>query len=158
MKSLKSGTSRLARGASLIVATFWVGSLWTVGYLVAPTLFGTLSDRAVAGSIAGSIFLVEAWASIGCALALLALIHFSADQGNAGSRKIESGLIAGMLACTLLGYFALHPFMAELRQAAGASGMMTPDAMTRFGILHGISSVIYLVESLLGGLLILKIR
>ncbi|HEX7634207.1 MAG TPA: DUF4149 domain-containing protein, partial [Noviherbaspirillum sp.] len=50
--------------ARLLIATLWVGSLWTVGYLVAPTLFATLSDRALAGMIAGSIFRLEAWLSV----------------------------------------------------------------------------------------------
>ncbi|MEG2963340.1 MAG: DUF4149 domain-containing protein, partial [Janthinobacterium sp.] len=29
----------------ILVATLWAGSLWTIGFIVAPTLFGTLSDR-----------------------------------------------------------------------------------------------------------------
>jgi hypothetical protein len=30
--------------------------LWAVGYLAAPTLFATLSDRVLAGTIAASLF------------------------------------------------------------------------------------------------------
>ena len=55
----------------LLVATLWAGSLWTIGFIVAPTLFGTLSDRVLAGNIAGSMFRAEAWLSIACALVLL---------------------------------------------------------------------------------------
>jgi len=63
-----------------------------------------------------------------------------------------------MLACTLIGYFGLQPFMAELREAAGVGGIMAPESKTRFGILHGISSAFYLVQSLFGVALILKLR
>ena len=37
-----------------ILLTLWVGSLWVVGFVVAPVLFAELDDRALAGSTAGS--------------------------------------------------------------------------------------------------------
>jgi hypothetical protein len=64
---------RLLPATRLLVTTLWAGSLWTVGYLVAPVLFSTLSDRVLAGSIAGSIFRIEAWLSVGCGVVLLAM-------------------------------------------------------------------------------------
>ena len=33
-----------------IMLTLWVGSLWAVGLMVAPTLFTQLDDRALAGT------------------------------------------------------------------------------------------------------------
>ena len=48
----------------LLVAAIWAGSLWTVGYLVAPTLFASF-DRVLAGSIAGLMFHAEAMLSLG---------------------------------------------------------------------------------------------
>ncbi|MBV8664954.1 MAG: DUF4149 domain-containing protein [Burkholderiaceae bacterium] len=131
----------------------WVSSLWTVGYLVAPTLFVTLPDRVLAGTIAGSMFRVEAWWSVACGLVLFALHATRKPRPN---RVLW--LIAAMLACTLLGYFALHPFMAALREAAGPSGIMTADARMQFGVLHGVSSGLYLIASLLGLALVLQSR
>ena len=116
----------------LLVAAVWAGSLWTVGYLVAPTLFATL-ERTLAGQVAGSMFGVEAWLSIGCAGAMLLLER----------RRTMVLVVLAMLACTLASHFGVQPLMAE------AHG--TP----RFGMLHGISSVIYLLESLLAGFLLL---
>jgi hypothetical protein len=142
----------------ILIATFWIGSLWTIGYLVAPTLFAALSDRSLAGSIAGQLFRAEAWLSIACGATLIALQKWQSDQGNAGQRKWCLRLIYAMLGCTLLGYFGLQPFMAELRATAGAGGVMSSDVKMQFGILHGISSALYLVESLLGAALILKMR
>lgn len=142
----------------LLLATLWVGSLWTVGYLVAPTLFATLADRALAGTIAGSMFRIEAWLSIACAIALIVLIQLTTNREDAVRRKSWMILIAAMLTCTLASHFGLQPYMAALRETAGAGGVMMSEARTQFGILHGISSAIYLIESLLGAALILKLR
>lgn len=147
----------LASPIRLLIATLWVGSLWTIGYLAAPTLFATLSDRALAGMIAGSLFRSGSWLSIFCGVTLFVLVSLKTGGNNQKQRKTCHVLIIGMLACTLVGYFGLQPFMAALREAAGPNGM-TSDVKMQFGILHGISSVIYLIQSLLGIALILKIR
>lgn len=128
----------------LLISTAWVGSLWTIGYLVAPTLFKTLSDSALAGSIAGSLFQVEAWLSIICGLVLIGIALYQ-------RQKLPS-LVLGMMLCTVFGYFVLHPYMANLR----ATGLSDPDMKWEFGVLHGISSGIYLMQSILGAMLIFE--
>lgn len=142
--------------ARILVATLWVGSLWTVGYLVAPTLFATLADRALAGTIAGNLFRIEAWISLTCALTLLLIMWRTAPQTS--NRLTLLRLVLGMLACTLIGYFGLQPFMAAIREASAASGGMSTDAKMQFGTLHGAASGIFLLQSLLGVALILKMR
>lgn len=145
----------IAARTCLFISTFWVGSLWTIGYVVAPTLFATLPDSALAGIIAGRLFRIEAWIGIVSAAILLVLARFAAqEQDNKKARKRQSWLVGGMLVCILVGYFALQPFMSALREAAAASGGMTGDIKMQFGILHGISSAFYLVESLLGLVLV----
>lgn len=144
----------LAR-ARLLVTALWAGSLWTVGYLAAPTLFATLGDRVLAGTIAASLFNVEAWLSIACALALLLLL----GTGRAVDARARRGLLLltlAMLACTLAVHFGIQPSMVALRAAAGPGGVMESAAKSRFGMLHGISSGIYLVQSLLAAWLLLK--
>ncbi|HEX8956418.1 MAG TPA: DUF4149 domain-containing protein [Burkholderiaceae bacterium] len=136
----------LKERARLLIATFWVGSVWAIGYLAAPTLFATLTDRVLAGTVAGSLFRTEAWVSVACAVLLLAL------------QIRQRRLVLAMLACTLIGYFCLQPFMSALRDSAGPGGVMASDAKTEFAVLHGASMVIYLAQSLLGGALILKVR
>lgn len=129
--------------ARLLVTTAWVGSLWTVGYLVAPTLFATLSDTALAGTLAGRLFYVVACFSIGCALLLSAISLYQ--------YKRLPRLVLGMLLCTLIGYFVLYPLMANLR----AAGLTNPEIKWQFGLLHGISSGVYLMQSMLGAMLVL---
>jgi hypothetical protein len=142
----------------LLIVTLWVGSLWTVGYLVAPTLFATLADRMLAGTIAGNIFRTEAWLSVVCALLLFLLAQVAPDIGNGAERKRIFRLVAAMLVCTLIGYFCLQPFMAALREGAGPGGVMESASRIRFGILHGVASALYLIQSLLGVALVLKVR
>jgi hypothetical protein len=146
---------RLLPAARLLVTTLWAGSLWTVGYLVAPILFSTLSDRVLAGSIAGSIFRIEAWLSVGCGLVLLVMVVF--DDASRERRSLLR-LIIVMLLCVAVGYFGLQPWMAALREAAGPSGVMEGAARTQFGILHGVASLIYLFQSVLALVLVLKVR
>ncbi|SFM18085.1 DUF4149 domain-containing protein [Rugamonas rubra] len=144
----------LAR-ARLLVATLWAGSLWTVGYLAAPTLFATLSDRVLAGTIAASLFRIEAMLSLACGAALLLLLWLGKDFSVARQRTLLLVIVA-MLACTVASHFGLQPLMAELRAAAGPAGVMESAAKSRFGMLHGISSSIFLVQSLLAGWLVIK--
>jgi hypothetical protein len=142
----------------LLIATLWAGSLWTVGYLVAPTLFATLDDKMLAGTIAGRIFRVEAWLSVLCAVALVLLVRFlTNDEARRAGRQL-TWLAIAMLGCTLIGYFGLQPFMAALRESAGLGGVMNSEAKMQFGLLHGVSSGFYLAQSLLAVVLVLKTR
>jgi MFS family permease len=146
--------------ARLLIATFWVGVLWTVGFVVAPILFSSLADRALAGTIAGSLFRVVAWLSLFCAAALIALLFQATRSENLKPPKTLFYLIAGMVICTLAGYFGLQPYMASLREIlhATADASQLVDAKKQFGMLHAASTGIYIVQSLLGAALILKIR
>ena len=142
--------------ARTLLVTLWAGSLWTVGYLAAPVLFATLSDRTLAGTIAGSLFRAEAWLSLACGLLLLAIFH--ADT-NLPSRTACIRIVIGMLLCVVIGYFGLQPFMAEIRSAAAQAGGVMDEAMRmRFGVLHGVASLIYLVPSIAAIVLVVKAR
>jgi hypothetical protein len=145
-----------AASVRLLIATLWCGSLWTIGYLVAPTLFATLSDRVLAGTIAGSLFRIEAWLSIGAGVVLIALDKLQPPDAARDRKRLP--LIVAMLTCALIGYFGLQPFMAALRESAGPGGVMASNVRMQFGILHGVSSALYLVESLLAAGLMLSLR
>src|SRR3972149_5657994 len=61
----------LAAALQSIAATLWVGGMWVTGYVVAPVLFATLSDRTLAGLVAGRLFSLIAWVGMACAADLL---------------------------------------------------------------------------------------
>jgi len=121
-----------------ILLTLWVGSLWVSGFMVAPLLFASLDDRALAGSIAGELFTLTAWLGLGCGSALLVL-----GRACAGRTGWRLRVMVIMLLLVASGQFLLAPMIAGLR-AAGLSGS------PRFGLLHGIASLLFLVTAALG--------
>ena len=132
--------------ARLLVVTLWAGSLWTIGYLVAPTLFGTLNDRVLAGMIAGSMFTTGAWVSLACGAATLGLLAVSKDMTDQ-RRKTLYIIVGAMLVVLFLNHFGLRPIMAELKEAGDKA---------KFGMLHGVSMVLYLTQSVLAVFLVAK--
>jgi len=139
--------------ARLLLATLWAGSLWTLGYLVAPTLFLALHDNALAGTIVGALLRVEGWLSIACTVLLMLLLR-RGPALEAGRHKQLASILIWMLACAAV-LMLLQAQMASLREAAGLAGSALG---ARFGILHGISQLVFLVESVLAGVLVVKIR
>jgi hypothetical protein len=121
-----------------ILLTAWVGSLWVTGFMVAPVLFASLDDRALAGTIAGRLFGLTAWLGLGCGLALLVIGYLRRHRPG-----WRTWTMIAMLALVAAGQFVLTPMIAELRTAGLAD---TP----RFGQLHGIASLLFLLTALLG--------
>lgn len=133
-----------------LLIVVWVGSLVTIGYVAAPTLFATL-ERAAAGAVAARLFRIEGMIGVVCGVLSLALGNVLVRRGAAAYRPLR-WFVAGMLVCVLIGCFALTPFMDAMRSAALEAGVDVGHSAysTRFGILHAVSSVFYLIESLLG--------
>ncbi|WP_233802506.1 DUF4149 domain-containing protein [Paraburkholderia sp. HP33-1] len=133
-----------------LLTAVWVGSLLTIGYAVAPVLFTTL-DRMTAGSVAAQLFRIQGVIGVVCGILLIGLANLLVRRGSGAYRRLR-WLLAGMLVCVLVGYFALQPFMNAMRAAALEAGSDVGHSVyaTRFGILHGVSSLFYLIESLLG--------
>ncbi len=148
--------SRVADHLAVLIATLWVGALWAVGYIVAPTLFGMLDDRMLAGNIAGRLFTVVGW--IGLAAAVYLLLFIALRQGARAFRSGIFWLVATMLALALVEQFGIQPSMAALKAEAGAGGVMDSALSTRFAALHGTASILYLARSLLGAVLVVRLR
>ncbi|HIH2752413.1 DUF4149 domain-containing protein [Burkholderia aenigmatica] len=140
-----------------LLSAVWVGSLLTIGYAVAPVLFKTL-ERMTAGSVAAQLFRIEAILGVVCGVLLLALSNQQVRRGSSDYRRVR-WIVAAMVVCVLVGYFALQPFMNALRVAAMGAGTDIANSpyASRFGMLHGVSSVFYLVESVLGLMLIWRL-
>jgi len=154
-QALMQALAQLPKALRSILVTLWADSLWTVGYVVAPTLFITLPDRALAGMIAGQVFRVEAWLSLACGLGLLLL--FAAARGLA-HKRLMLWLVLAMLLCTLVGYFGLQPAMAALKAELAPGAVLEGAARARFGMLHGVASLIYLIQSVLAVTLVWRSR
>jgi hypothetical protein len=143
--------------ARLLVAVFWAGSLWTIGYLVAPTLFATLHDSILAGTIVGSLLTSEAWVSIACAAILFVLVSTARSMDAVQKRRLNV-IIGVMVACALAIYLGVQPAMAALKAAAGGTAMRQSPQWTQFAILHGVSQLLYIAESVLAAVLVVRMR
>lgn len=140
----------------LIAITLWVGGLWVIGYLVAPVLFSSLGDRQMAGAIAGRLFGLIAWIGLGCAAYVLIFLF-----GRFGRRVFRSAvfwLVLLMLTMSLVSLFGVQPAMAQLKADALPRAVMESVLRDRFSAWHGISSILYLMQSLLGSWLVIWVN
>jgi hypothetical protein len=149
MKNLPNHLSSLA-------LTLWVGGLWVIGYLAVPTLFYSQPDRQLAGVLAGKMFETLGYVGILCGLYLL--FHRWTEVGKQVSRDVSAWLVIAMLSITLLIQFYIQPLMVEIKLQALPMEMMQSALAGQFRMWHGISSVLYLIESLLGAVLVILFR
>ena len=124
-----------------ILLTIWIGGMWAIGYIVAPVLFQML-DKPVAGNVAGQLFSIMNY--IGLFSAVFLIINIVVKQGF-NSRHWQLWALIIMLLVIIISQFVLQPIMAELK-ANGLSG----DKAAEFGRLHGVASVLFLMNSLAG--------
>ncbi|MCK5359204.1 MAG: DUF4149 domain-containing protein, partial [Gammaproteobacteria bacterium] len=122
-----------------VILTFWVGGMWAVGYLVVPELFKQLPSTQMAGSMAGSLFLLLGQAGLICTLILLVL-YFLIDQSK--WRFAVLLLIAALIATNL---YILTPEIAALRETAGDALQKGTEIYSKFALLHGIASGLFLL-------------
>lgn len=144
---------RLADTLYFATLTLWVGSLWTIGYVVAPTLFATLADRQMAAMLAGKLFVLIGWIGLGCAAYLL--IFMLLRLGRVALGRWSFWLVALMLGLTAISQFGINPLLAQLKADALPREVMESVLRDRFVTWHGIASILYLLQSLLGLLVVM---
>lgn len=149
---MKSFTDSL--GAVLLV--LWVGGLWIVGALVAPTLFSQIADRQLAGNVAGEIFYWMDWVGVvaGASLLLFRLLK----HGFGAMKQSYFWIVLVMLLLVAGQLFGIQPIMQAMKQQALPQAVMESAFRDRFATWHGISSMVYLVECVLGLVLVWRYR
>lgn len=144
-------------GLYSLLVTLWVGGMWAIGYIVAPVLFASLGDRQLAGVVAGKLFALIGWVGLGSAAYLL--VFLVARQGAGALRRLPCWLVLAMALMTAASLFGIQPLMVQLKLDALPREVMDSVLRDRFATWHGISSILYLVQSLLGlGLVVLGSR
>lgn len=139
---------KVSEGVYWIALSLWVGGLWAIGYLAAPVLFATLESRQVAGQVAGRLFELLGWFGLACCAYLLIFLLF-----RWGKRALVLGifwllLLMGLL--TAASQFGIQPLLAQLKADALPREVMESVLRDRFATWHGVSSILYLVQSVLG--------
>jgi len=139
---------------ALISITLWVGGLWAVGYVAAPVLFYHLLDRQLAGMLAGEMFTIVAYIGMVCGVYLL----LNRVMKFGGSALKQAFFWAGfvMLVLTLVGHFGIAVIIAKLKADALPLDVMHSVFADRFETWHGVASIAYAIQSLLGLVLVLK--
>lgn len=143
---------RFSEALYLITLTLWVGGLWAIGYLVAPVLFATLADRQLAGMLAGKLFALIGW--VGLASAAYLLLFMLIRLGRSALKRGVFWLLVAMLVLTVFSQFGIQPMLAQLKADALPREVMESVLRDRFATWHGVSSILYLVQSVLGLLLV----
>lgn len=138
-----------------IVITFWVGGLWMTG-LTASTLFDTIQDRALAGSVAGHLFTMISTIGLVCGATLL--IESCMKYQAAALKQSHFWIIAIMLLLTVIGQFGIQPLLAQIKADALPNDVMDSGYASRFAVWHGVAGMVYLIECFLGIALVLKAR
>ena len=139
---------KLSDAGYLFCITLWVGALWAIGYLVAPVIFASLADRQLAGMLAGRLFQLQGWVGLACAAYLV--LFFFVRWGVSAFKSALFWLILLMATLTLASQFGIQPLMAQLKVDAMPREVMESVFRDRFAAWHGISSILYLVQSMLG--------
>src|SRR4051794_3235869 len=119
-----------------IALTLWIGGMWAIGCIVAPTLFYSLGDRALAGTVAGKLFTIMSYVGIGCAIYILLfrLVRF----GGSCFKQGIFWIVIVMLLLTLVGEFGVQPILAHLKDQALPKEVMQSVLRDRFSAWHGV--------------------
>jgi hypothetical protein len=143
--------SAILQAVERVLLTLWAGGLWMTGLVVAPVLFRHY-ERMVAGEIAGRLFGAVSLLGMVCGTLLLVFTVVRARQRV--WRDWRAGVLAAMLSATIIGEFGLAARMHELRELM----VLQPAAaaiMVEFGRLHGVASLLFLLNSAFGLVLVI---
>jgi MFS family permease len=146
----------IAEALQSVAVTLWVGGMWTIGFVVAPVLFSRLPERMLAGFIAGRLFTLVAYIGIACAVYLLC--YRLARHGAASLRQGFFWTALLMLVLVLAGEFGVQPILASLKAQALPREVMESVFRDRFSTWHGVASVLYVIQSVLGLALVVQYR
>lgn len=135
---------RAAAALQRVLATAWVGGVWAVGFIVAPALFAVLT-RADAGRAAAAIFTRLHLFGLAAGVVLMAFVIYESRRRAFRTRRFW--LLATMTLLTAINHFGVATAMQALR---GADGAFAPTAVAQFGMLHGVSSALFLAVAVLG--------
>ena len=138
-----------------LLIALWVGSLWWM-IVVANVIFDKVPTSYLAGLIAGQLFEYLSYFS----LVVLTFVMFRLFKGE-GWRVVKNSLFwisLFILFIVLMNLFGIKPFLEALKIQALPKEVMESIFADRFSLWHGVSSIAYLIHSLLATFLMLKWR
>ena len=118
----------------------WLGVLLCIALLAAPAAFAVL-DRVMAASVVGLLFEREAALSLAlCIFLLVCLRRLCETELCSGLQSLATDArvwaVLGVMLCTVVGYYALHPMMetAQAKQGAWSFRALHATSVGFFGL------------------------
>lgn len=144
--------ARYAGHLTRLTATLWVGALWSIGFIAAPTLFAMIPDRMLAGEVAGRLFQIVAWVGFGAGAWIV--LHALATLGRGALHDRVFGAALLMMAASAAIQFYVQPDMARMKADARPLDVMASPLAGDFQRAHRISTGLYVLQCVLGIVLV----
>jgi len=135
--------------------SIWAGSLWWM-IIVAKVLFDKIPTAFLAGVVAGQLFHYLSYFSIG--MSVLIFFHLFKYHGWSAIKSSQFWLILFIAVIVLINFFGIQPTLEALKINAQPKEVMESIFADRFSMWHGISSISFLIQTILVTVLMLRWR
>ena len=130
-----------------LLTSLWLGMQVMAGYVAAPILFERLGKQE-AGNIAGVLFSINNYFGLLAWIVAWLVVRSSQNRSLNNNDKVAPKFIILLLLLTASNQFLISPVIAAHK--TGTANWLLSLLGCSFGMWHGISSIIYLVCSVLG--------
>ena len=130
-----------------LLTSLWLGMQVMAGYVAAPILFEQLGKQE-AGNIAGVLFSINNYFGLLAWIVAWLVVRSERNRSLSDNGKVAPKFIILLLLLTASNQFLISPVIAAHK--TGTENWLLSLLGGSFGMWHGISSIIYLVCSLLG--------
>ena len=130
-----------------LLTSLWLGMQVMAGYIAAPILFERL-DKQEAGNIAGVLFSINNYFGLLAWIVAWLVVRSNQNRSLNNNGKVAPKFIILLLLLTASNQFLISPVIAAHK--TGTANWLLSLLGGSFGMWHGISSIIYLVCSVLG--------
>ena len=130
-----------------LLTSLWLGMQVMAGYVAAPILFERLGKQE-AGNIAGVLFSINNYFGLLAWIVAWLVVRSNQNRSFSDNGKVAPKFIILLLLLTASNQFLISPVIAAHK--TGTANWLLSLLGGSFGMWHGISSIIYLVCSVLG--------
>ena len=130
-----------------LLTSLWLGMQVMAGYIAAPILFGQLGKQE-AGNIAGVLFSINNYFGLLAWTMAWLVVRSNQNRSLNNNGKVAPKFIILLLLLTASNQFLISPVIAAHK--TGTANWLLSLLGGSFGMWHGISSIIYLLCSVLG--------
>ena len=140
---------------SFVITSVWVGSLWSM-LMVTSVLFNKIPSTYIAGALASDMFKFINYFGL-FASGIIIFAGFK-SYGLRVMKKAFLWITLFILLLVIISFFGIHPLLETLKVEALPREVMESVFADRYSSWHGIASAGYLLQCILGILLLIKMR